>query len=132
MKESKKMKNNYNAFMAGLISFPLNIPGTAFYACIQGRNNVIKVIKDTIKQRKESRTIHGDFLDHLLDEIKKEETFLNEKTAIDMVFLLLFASYETTSSAITLAIKSVSDHPEVLAELMVCLCFFILLLFFLF
>ncbi|PON57996.1 Cytochrome P [Parasponia andersonii] len=100
MKESKKFKDNYNAFMASLISFPLNIPGTVYHACMQGRNNVIKVIKDTIKQR----TIHGDFLDHLLDEIKKEETFLNEEIAIDMVFLLLFASYETTSSAITLAI----------------------------
>ena len=34
-KASKKLKDNYNAFLDGLISFPLNIPGSAYHECIQ-------------------------------------------------------------------------------------------------
>ncbi|PON58003.1 Cytochrome P450, E-class, group I [Parasponia andersonii] len=52
-------------------------------------------------------------------EVEKEDTFLSEDIAIDLAFVLLFATYETTSTAITLAVKFISDHPEVLAELVV-------------
>ncbi|KAM6601222.1 hypothetical protein CsatA_020831 [Cannabis sativa] len=119
LKEGKKLKDNFNKFMDGLISFPLNIPGTAFHACIKGRQNVIKVIKDTINTRKKaSKKGEGDFLDHLLEEMEnRDEKFLNEAIVVDMVFSILFASFETTSSAITLAIKLVSDHPQVLVQL---------------
>ncbi|XP_062088672.1 cytochrome P450 87A3-like [Humulus lupulus] len=117
MKEGKKLKENFNSFMDGLISFPLNIPGTAFHTCIQGRNNVIKAIKDIINERKASKTIKGDYLDHLLEEMEKDDKFLNEAIAVDMIFLILFASFETASSTITLAIKMISDHPQVLAQL---------------
>lgn len=34
-KSGKKLRDCYKAFMDGFISFPLYIPGTAFYACIQ-------------------------------------------------------------------------------------------------
>ncbi|KAF4386771.1 hypothetical protein F8388_006726 [Cannabis sativa] len=118
LKEGKKLKDSFNKFMDGLISFPLDIPGTAFHACIKGRQNVIKVIKDTINKRKASKKVEGDFLDHLLEEMKnRDEKFLNEAIVVDMVFMILFASFETTSSVITLAIKLVSDHPQVLAQL---------------
>lgn len=32
---SKKLKQSYVAFLDGLISFPLNIPGTAYWKCLQ-------------------------------------------------------------------------------------------------
>lgn len=31
----KKLKENYNAFLDGLISFPINIRGTAYHSCLQ-------------------------------------------------------------------------------------------------
>jgi hypothetical protein len=34
-KASNKLRDSYKAFMDGFISFPLYIPGTAFYSCIQ-------------------------------------------------------------------------------------------------
>ncbi|PON85216.1 Cytochrome P450, E-class, group I [Trema orientale] len=116
-KASKKLKQSYDAFLEGLISFPLNIPGTAYHACLQGRKKAIKVIKDIYEERKRLNMNRGDYLDYLLEELKKEETVLNENLVIDLLFLLVFASYESTSSAITLAVKFISDHPQVLAEL---------------
>nr|XP_048334324.1 cytochrome P450 87A3-like isoform X2 [Ziziphus jujuba var. spinosa] len=116
-KTSKKLKDNYNAFMSGLISFPINIPGTAYHACLEGRKNALKVIKDTMEGRKNCNINHGDFLDYLVEEVRKEDTILSEEIAVNMIFLLLFAAYETTSTAITLAIKFISDHPQVLIQL---------------
>ncbi|PON85219.1 Cytochrome P450, E-class, group I [Trema orientale] len=117
LKATMKLRQNFSAFLDGLISFPLNIPGTAYHACLQGRKTAINVIKAKFKERRASNKKYGDFLDHLLEEVEKEDTFLSEDIAIDLVFVLLFATYETTSTAITLAVKFISDHPEVLAEL---------------
>ena len=90
------------------------------------------MIKDTFEKRKASKTPYNDFLDDLLKEVESEDTLLNEKIAIELVFILLFASYETTSAATTLAIKFIADHPDVLEELTVCsfcflgqICFFV-------
>ncbi|XWS46012.1 hypothetical protein CRYUN_Cryun14cG0028500 [Craigia yunnanensis] len=114
---NKKLRDSFQAFMDGLISFPLNIPGTAYHACLQGRKNAYKVIKDLFEKRKSSNSHYNDFLDYLLHEVESEDTFLTEKIAMDLVFALLFASYETTSAAITLAVKFIADHPKVLEEL---------------
>ncbi|KAJ9680926.1 hypothetical protein PVL29_020048 [Vitis rotundifolia] len=117
-KASKKLMENYKAFMDGLMSFPLNIPGTAYHACLKGRENAMKVIRDIVNERKlASKNLHHDFLDHLLEEVKKEETILSEEFVISMVFVLLFATYETTSAAIAIAIHFLSDHPSIVAEL---------------
>ncbi|KAJ1277205.1 hypothetical protein BS78_05G277200, partial [Paspalum vaginatum] len=68
----------------GFLAFPLNIPGTAFYRCMQ---------------------------------LKKEKPVLNEKEAFDLLYSLLFASFETTSSAITVILKFLTDNPKALQEL---------------
>ena len=86
----------------------------------QGRKNAVKVIEDIFEERKKSTTPHHDFLDRLIEEVKREDTILNEANAVNLVFALLFATYETTSKALTLAIKFISDHPQVQAELVVC------------
>lgn len=63
--------------------------------------------------------VHNDFLDLLIEEVKKEGKFLNQEIAVDIMFVLLFATYETTSAAITLAMKFLTDHPLALAQLTV-------------
>ncbi|GMY20612.1 cytochrome P450 87A3-like isoform X1 [Fagus crenata] len=113
----RKLRESYNAFIDGLISFPLNIPGTAFHTCLHGRKNSMKVIEEIFEERKKSTTPHHDFLDHFIEEVKREGAIMNEEIALNLVFLLLFASYETTSEATTLAIKFIFDHPQVQAEL---------------
>lgn len=84
----------------------------------------MKIIKGIIKERKSSKMSHGDFLNHLLEEIEREDSFLNEAHVVDMVILILFAVQETTSTSSTLVLKFISKHPDVLAELTVCRSFF--------
>ncbi|XP_062107295.1 cytochrome P450 87A3-like isoform X2 [Humulus lupulus] len=114
---TRKLRENFSAIINGIISFPLSIPGTAYHACLQGRKNALKMIKEKFDERKASNKKYGDYLDHLLEEVKKEDTILTEEIAVNLVFGLLFATYETTSTALTLAVKFISDHPRVQAEL---------------
>ncbi|KAI5014218.1 hypothetical protein ZWY2020_055608 [Hordeum vulgare] len=113
-----KLWKEFDAFLQGLLAFPLYIPGTAFYKCMQGRKNVMKILKELLNKRKKA-TCHEsvDFIDILISDLKENKTLMNEKIALDLVFLLLFAGFETTSFGITVALKFLSDNPEALQEL---------------
>uniref|UniRef100_A0A453QSL1 Cytochrome P450 87A3 n=1 Tax=Aegilops tauschii subsp. strangulata TaxID=200361 RepID=A0A453QSL1_AEGTS len=115
-----KLWKQFDAFTRGLIAFPIYVPGTAFYKCMQGRKNVMKILTKMLDERKRaSRQDSVDFLDLLLDDLKKEKLLRNEKIALDLLFLLLFAGFETTSSGITAALKFLTDDPKALQELIV-------------
>ncbi|RZC72905.1 hypothetical protein C5167_048387 [Papaver somniferum] len=117
-KSSENLRENFVAFIQGLISFPLDIPGTAYHKCLQGRKKAMKMLKDLLQERRTAPKIsHVDFFDYVLEELDKEGTVLTEAIALDLMFVLLFASFETTSLAITLAIKLLTENPAVLAEL---------------
>ncbi|CAK9170469.1 unnamed protein product [Ilex paraguariensis] len=117
-KSSENLRENFVAFMQGLISFPLDIPGTAYHKCMQGRQKAMKMLKNMLQERRlKPRKHRSDFFDHVLEELQKEDTILTEAIALDLMFVLLFASFETTSLALTLAIKFLVEHPLVLKEL---------------
>ncbi|PNT61691.1 cytochrome P450 87A3 [Brachypodium distachyon] len=127
---SKVLRKSFFDFVRGLISFPLYLPGTAYYSCMQGRMSAMEVLQEVLDERKrsvldqvlqggeESRR-HGDFLDYVVQEITKEKPVMTERMALDLMFVLLFASFHTTSLVLTLAVKLLADHPGVLEELKV-------------
>ncbi|KAG9146912.1 hypothetical protein Leryth_023132 [Lithospermum erythrorhizon] len=117
-KSPENLRENFIAFIQGLISFPLDVPGTAYHKCLQGRKKAMKMLKNLLQERCENpRKQQTDFFDYVLQELKREDTILTEAIALDLMFVLLFASFETTSLAITLAIKFLTDHPLVLKQL---------------
>ncbi|MBA0678866.1 hypothetical protein Goari_020185, partial [Gossypium aridum] len=115
---SQNLRENFVAFIKGLLSFPLDIPGTAYHKCLQGRKNAMKMLKNLLNERRAMpEKSRSDFFDFVLEELQKEGTTLTEEIALDLMFLLLFASFETTSMALTLAVKFLSDDPSVLKKL---------------
>ncbi|KEH27443.1 cytochrome P450 family protein [Medicago truncatula] len=115
---SENLRENFVAFIQGLISFPLNIPGTAYNKCLQGRKKAMKMLKNMLQERREMpRKQQMDFFDYVIEELRKEGTLLTEAIALDLMFVLLFASFETTSQALTYAIKLLSDNPLVFKQL---------------
>lgn len=60
-----------------------------------------------------------DFFDYVLEELKQDDTILTEAISLDLMFVLLFASYETTSTAMLVAIKLLTENPQALKELTV-------------
>lgn len=139
-----KLWKQFDAFLRGLLAFPLYIPGTAFYKCmqvikncihtqflkdtrisithiiLQGRKNVMRVLRELLEERKKApRRESTDFIDLLIEDLKEEEHLMNERVALDLLFLLLFAGFETTSSGITAALRFLTDDPKALQELTV-------------
>ncbi|XP_059664075.1 cytochrome P450 87A3-like [Cornus florida] len=116
-KSSEILWKNFVAFMQGLISFPLNIPGTAYHKCLQGRKKAMRMLKNMLEERRANpRKQQSDLFDYVLVELVKDNTILTEAIALDLMFVLLFVSFETTSLALTLATKFLLDHPLVLKE----------------
>ncbi|KAF7017307.1 hypothetical protein CFC21_030772 [Triticum aestivum] len=115
-----KLWKQFDAFLQGLLAFPLYIPGTAFYKCMQDRKNVMKILKELLNERKKATCWESvDFIDILIDDLKDKKTLMNEKIALDLLFLLLFAGFETTSSGITATLKFLTGDPKALQELTV-------------
>uniref|UniRef100_M1A531 Cytochrome P450 n=1 Tax=Solanum tuberosum TaxID=4113 RepID=M1A531_SOLTU len=115
---TENMCENFVAFIKGLVSFPIYFPGTAYYKCLQGRKKILKMLKRMLEERKsQPRKEQSDFFDYVLEELQSKDTILTEGIALDLMFVLLFVSFETTSWAITLAIKFLHEHPLALKEL---------------
>ncbi|XP_059309740.1 cytochrome P450 87A3-like [Lycium ferocissimum] len=117
--EALKLRGHYKAFANGFLSFPINLPGTAFHSSLQGRKSAIKMIKDVFKKRRSSKekANEQDFVDYLLQEIENEETFITEEIAVDLIFFVIFAAHENTSSTMTLLFKYLTEYPDVLRQL---------------
>lgn len=87
----------------------------------QGRKNVMRVLKNMLDERRaKPNPVNTDFFDYVLEELNKDDTILTEEIALDLMFLLLFASFATTSLAIIVAIKLLTDNPRALKEITVC------------
>lgn len=115
---SENLRENFVAFIQGLISFPLDIPGTAYHKCLQGRKRAMTMLKNMLQERQTNpRKEQSDFFDYVLEELEKEDTVLTEAVALDLMFVLLFASFETTSQALTMATKFLLDNPLALKKL---------------
>ncbi|PNT69226.1 cytochrome P450 87A3 isoform X2 [Brachypodium distachyon] len=117
-KSSENLRKNFVAFIRGLISFPVNIPGTAYHECMKGRREAMKVLKRMMRERMaDPSRQREDFLDVMIEELRREKPVLTEAVALDLMFVLLFASFETTALALTLGIKLLTENPRVLEAL---------------
>ncbi|KAK9666685.1 hypothetical protein RND81_14G203700 [Saponaria officinalis] len=113
----ERIGEKFACISQGLLSFPLNIPGTTYHSCLKSRNEVMEMMRAILKERLASpETYRGDFLDHALEDVKTEK-FLTEDFILQIMFGLLFASSESTSMTLTLVFKFLSENPDVLEEL---------------
>ncbi|CAL5345118.1 unnamed protein product [Camellia sinensis] len=100
-KSSDVTTDTIAGFVQGLMSFPLNIPGTRFYKCMKDKDKLEKVIRAMLKERiacpEEKK---GDVLDHEVKDLNTD-------------FFL------SISTAITLSFKLFAKHPWVVEDLVV-------------
>ncbi|XWS48407.1 hypothetical protein CRYUN_Cryun13aG0073800 [Craigia yunnanensis] len=81
-----------------------------------GRNKAMKVIKSMLEERRASpKRQKKGFLDMVVEEMKKAETIRSEQTALDLLFALPFAAFESASSAVILALQYLRNNPLAMA-----------------
>ncbi|XP_011101634.1 cytochrome P450 87A3-like [Sesamum indicum] len=112
-----KISDMFNDLVEGLMSFPINLPGTAHHKCLQIHKKVREMMREVVRKRvAESERRHGDLLDHIIED-KNTESFLNEDFIVQLMFGLLFVTSDSISTTLALAFKFLAEHPLVLEEL---------------
>ncbi|KAL3529822.1 hypothetical protein ACH5RR_009144 [Cinchona calisaya] len=113
-----KLAALFNVFLKGVISIPLNFPGTRFYRAVRATTAVRKELLIILEQRRvalEQKTASPtqDLLSHLLASPDENGKFMSELEIINNILLLLFAGHDTSSVAITLVMRILGVLPEV-------------------
>ncbi|KAH8498840.1 hypothetical protein H0E87_017673, partial [Populus deltoides] len=108
----EKLSENYTRIWNSFISLPLNIPGTSFHQCMQDREKMLKMLKNTLMERlNDPSKRRGDFLDQAIDDMETEK-FLTVDFIPQLIFGILFASFESMSTTLTLTFKFLSENPR--------------------
>jgi len=68
------------------------------------------------ERRNHPQVVHNDLLTKLL-----EEGFLLDEIICDFILFLLFAGHETSSRAMTFAIKFLTNCPKAMKQMEVCI-----------
>ncbi|KAF6149807.1 hypothetical protein GIB67_017540 [Kingdonia uniflora] len=116
--ETEHLRKEYITFMKGVVSAPLNLPGTAYNRALKSRSTILKVIEHKMIERlKETnndreKVEDGDLLGWVL-----KHSSLSIEQILDLILSLLFAGHETSSVSIALAIYFLQACPKAVQEL---------------
>ncbi|XP_059643311.1 cholesterol 22-monohydroxylase CYP90B51-like [Cornus florida] len=116
--ETEKLKKEYVTFMKGVVSAPLNLPGTAYRKALQSRSIILKFIECKMEERSQKMRERSENLEEndLLGWVLKNSDLFKEQI-LDLVLSLLFAGHETSSVSIALAIYFLQDCPSAVQQL---------------
>ncbi|KAL1316412.1 hypothetical protein HN51_068602 [Arachis hypogaea] len=116
--ETEKLKEEYVTFMKGVVSAPLNLPGTAYRRALKSRSTILKFIEGKMTERVRKMEEENESLeeDDLLGWVLKHSNLSTEQI-LDLVLSLLFAGHETSSVAIALAIYFLPGCPQAMEQL---------------
>ncbi|KAM7250189.1 hypothetical protein ACFE04_022072 [Oxalis oulophora] len=115
--ETEKLKKEYVTFMKGVVSPPLNFPGTPYRKALQSRSTILRFIELRMEERIEKMNQGIDVEeDDLLSWVLKHSDLSTEQI-LDLILSLLFAGHETSSVAIALAIFFLQGCPNAVKQL---------------
>ncbi|KAH7520046.1 hypothetical protein FEM48_Zijuj08G0102300 [Ziziphus jujuba var. spinosa] len=116
--ETEQLKKEYVTFMKGVVSAPLNLPGTPYRKALRSRSTILKFIEQKMEDRRQRRKEGNENLndDDLLGWVLKHSN-LSREQILDLILSLLFAGHETSSVAISLAIYFLPGCPSAIEQL---------------
>ncbi|XP_048336113.2 3-epi-6-deoxocathasterone 23-monooxygenase CYP90D1 isoform X2 [Ziziphus jujuba] len=116
--EMEFLKKQFQEFIAGLMSLPINIPGSTLYRSLQAKKKMVKLVKKTIQARKNTSGISNfpkDVVDVLLSDTSEQ---LTDDLIADNMIDMMIPGEDSVPVLMTLAIKYLSDCPAALQQLM--------------
>ncbi|KAJ0440051.1 putative cytochrome P450 [Helianthus annuus] len=118
--ETERLKKEYVTFMKGVVSVPLNFPGTAYRKALKSRSTILKFIEMKMEERIKRMADKGNGLEKLEDDLLGwviNNSNLSKEQILDLVLSLLFAGHETSSVSISLAIYFLEACPTAVHQL---------------
>ncbi|XP_060189077.1 beta-amyrin 28-monooxygenase [Lycium barbarum] len=113
-----KLADPFDVLASGLISIPINLPGTPFYRAIKASNFIRKELVAIIKQRnidlaEGKACVTQDILSHMLMTSDENGKFMHELDIADKILGLLIGGHDTASSACSFIVKYLAELPEI-------------------
>ncbi|KAK4478970.1 hypothetical protein RD792_014477 [Penstemon davidsonii] len=113
-----KFAEPFNLLASGLISIPIDLPGTPFNKAIKASNFIRKELVSIIKQRKidlaeGKASPTQDILSHMLLTSDENGKFMPELEIADKILGLLIGGHDTASSACAFIVKYLAELPEI-------------------
>nr|NP_001291242.1 cytochrome P450 90B1-like precursor [Populus euphratica]AER08630.1 steroid 22-alpha hydroxylase [Populus euphratica] len=116
--ETEQLKKEYVTFMKGVVSAPLNFPGTPYRKALKSRSTILKFIEQKMDERiaRLKEGVEDLEEDDLLGWVLKHSNLSTEQI-LDLILSLLFAGHETSSVSIALAIYFLQACPGAIQQL---------------
>ena len=114
----ERLSEPFQNIAAGIISMPIDLPGTPFNRAIKASNFVRKELLSIVRQRK-SDLAEGkasptqDILSHMLLTCDEIGQYMNESAIADNILGLLIGGHDTTSAACTFIVKYLAELPQI-------------------
>ncbi|KAL8150925.1 hypothetical protein V2J09_020733 [Rumex salicifolius] len=112
----------FDRLASGIITVPIDLPGTPFNRAIKASRIIRKELIDVIRQRKielseNKASPTQDILSHMLTtpiegEPGNEPFFMKEDDIADKILGLLIGGHDTASAAITFVVKFLAELPH--------------------
>ncbi|KAK6235765.1 hypothetical protein QUC31_019499 [Theobroma cacao] len=116
-----KFEGPFHLLASGIISLPIDLPGTPFNRGIKASNFIRKELVKIIKQRKVDlaegkASPTQDILSHMLLTSDENGQFMNEMDIADKILGLLIGGHDTASAACTFIVKYLAELPHMYEE----------------
>ena len=117
-KEIRKFEDPFQLLASGIISMPIDLPGTPFYRAIKASAYIRKELLKIIKQRKVDlaegkASPTQDILSHMLLTCTDDGQYMTELDIADKILGLLIGGHDTASAACTFIVKYLAELPHV-------------------
>ncbi|XP_057962993.1 cytochrome P450 85A-like [Malania oleifera] len=112
----ESFESEFDTMLLGTLALPINFPGSNYRRGLLARKNVIRTLRQIMKERRASSTYQNDMLGYMLRNEDSRHN-LNDEEIIDQMITILNSGYETVSRTSMMAVKYLHDHPKALEEL---------------
>ncbi|CAK7345828.1 unnamed protein product [Dovyalis caffra] len=113
-----KFSDPFELLASGIISIPIDLPGTPFNRAIKASNFIRTELVAIIRQRKKDlaegkASATKDILSHMLLACDENGKFMNELDIADKILGLLIGGHDTASAACTFIVKYLAELPHI-------------------
>ncbi|XP_057449329.1 3-epi-6-deoxocathasterone 23-monooxygenase CYP90C1 isoform X2 [Lotus japonicus] len=116
------LKREFEEFIKGLICLPIKFPGTTLYKSLKAKERMVKMVRRIIEERKKKlmennhESAVNDVVDVLLQD-KDSSSKLSLEMISENIIEFMIPGEETLPTAMTLALKFLTDSPLALSKL---------------
>lgn len=111
-----KILEEFETYMKGFVSLPLNLRGTPYSKAVKARGRLSYIVKEMMRERRRRGLLEGndeDFLQVIMSNWK-----LSDEEIVSVVLDILLGGYETTATLMGLIVYFLAHSPpNVLAKL---------------